>query len=143
MVLTSTGGRPKAQLWRFWRRSYLISTPDRGGAMATELNDQHDRRSAISAFVWMRRDRLERQFVDRVRAMAGLHLAAGDGVERAAYELVGELREEGLRCEHVLVALKALLKRSAAEPRVLISEIVPLCITYYYKPQASRSATAP
>ena len=45
-----------------------------------------------------------------------------------------ELREEGLRCEHMLLALKALLKRGAAEPRMLISEIVPLCITYYYKP---------
>ena len=64
--------------------------------MATELNDSHDRRSAISPSTWMRRDRLERQFLDRVRAMAGLHLAAGDGVERAAYQLVDELREGGL-----------------------------------------------
>ncbi len=80
--------------------------------MATELNDSHDRHAAISPSMWMRRDRLERQFLDRVRAMAGLHLAAGDGVEGAAYELVDELREEGLRCEHMLLALKALLKRS-------------------------------
>ena len=41
------------------------------------------------------------------------------------------------------LALKALLKRSAAEPRMLISEIVPLCITYYYNPQALRGGTAP
>lgn len=142
MVFTSTAGRPNAHLWRFWRRSYLISMPDRG-AMATELNDSHDRHAAISPSMWMRRDRLERQFLDRVRAMAGLHLAAGDGVEGAAYELVDELREEGLRCEHMLLALKALLKRSAGEPHMLIREIVPLCIIYYYKPPVIRGATAP
>lgn len=66
--------------------------------------------------------------------MPDLHLTAGDGVERAIYELVDELRAEGLRCEHMLLALKALLRRSAAEPHMLIREMVPLCISYYYKP---------
>ena len=64
--------------------------------------------------------------------MMGLHLTAADGVERAAYDLVDELREEGLRCEQTLLALKALVRRSAAEPHLLTREIVPLCITYYY-----------
>ena len=31
------------------------------------------------------------------------------------------------------LALKALVKRSAAQPHVLIGEIVPLCITHYYE----------
>jgi hypothetical protein len=103
------------------------------GAMETRLSDPHDRPSAISSATRTRRDRVEQQFVDKVRAMVGAHLTAADGVERAAYELVDELREEGLRCEHALVALKALVKRNAVQPYVLLSEIVPLCITYYYK----------
>jgi hypothetical protein len=106
--------------------------------MATGLSDSHDRPSAISTATWIRRDRLEQQFLANVRAMVGLHLTAGDGVERAAYALVDELREEGLRCEHTLLALKALVKRTAAQPQMLISEIVPLCITYYYTPAAAR-----
>ncbi|GEM_PF-4777622 len=101
--------------------------------MATEHSDQHTHLSAISPSTRTRRARLEQQFLEKVRSMAGLHLAAGDGVERAAYELVDELRGEGLRCEHMLLALKALLKRSAAEPHLLTRELVPLCITYYYK----------
>ncbi len=68
--------------------------------------------------------------------MAGLHLSAADGVERAAYELVDILREDGLQCEHALLALKALVRRSAAQPPMLISEIVPLCIAYYYTPKS-------
>jgi hypothetical protein len=107
------------------------------GTMQTGLSDPCDRTSANSALTatpaTARRDRVERQFVDKVRAMAGLHLTAADGVERAAYELVDVLREEGLHCEHALLALKALVRRSAAEPPMLISEIVPRCITYYYK----------
>jgi hypothetical protein len=59
-----------------------------------------------------------------------------DGVERAAYDLVDELREEGLRCEHALLAIRALVCRSAGQPHVVIREIVPLCITYYYAPQS-------
>jgi hypothetical protein len=55
-----------------------------------------------------------------------------DGVERAAYAFVDELRDEGLYCEHALLALKVLVKQSAAQPRVLINELVPLCITHYY-----------
>jgi hypothetical protein len=102
-------------------------------AMATEHTDPYDRLSALSPSKWTRRDRLEQQFLEKVRAMVGLHLAVADGVERSAYELVDELRDEGLRCEHVLLALKALVKRSAAQPLMLISEIVPLCITHYYK----------
>ncbi len=49
-----------------------------------------------------------------------------------------ELREEGLRCEHTLLALKALVRRTAAQPQMLISEIVPLCIIYYYAPAPAR-----
>ncbi len=56
--------------------------------MATGLSDSHDRHSAISPATWLRRDRLEQQFLAKVRAMAGFHLTAGDGVERAAYALV-------------------------------------------------------
>jgi hypothetical protein len=104
--------------------------------MATGLSDSQDRSSTISQATWARRERLERQFLDRVRAMTGLHLTAADGVERAAYDLVDELREEGLRCEQTLLALKALVRRIAAEPQMLISEIVPLCIIYYYTPQS-------
>ena len=101
--------------------------------MATGLSDPHDRPSAISPPSWARRERMEQQFVQEIRAMPGLHLTADDGVERAAYALVDELREEGLRCEHALLALKVLVKRCAAQPHVLISEIVPLCITHYYR----------
>jgi hypothetical protein len=101
--------------------------------MATEHSDPHDWLSAISPRKWTRRDRLEQQFLERVRGMTGLHLTAADDVERAACELIDELREEGLRCEHVLLALKALVRRSAAQRPMLMSEIVPLCITYYYK----------
>jgi hypothetical protein len=108
--------------------------------METGLSDPHDRPSANSLSTSTstpgRRARVERQFVDKVRAMAGLHLTAGDGVERAAYELLDILREEGLHCEHALLALKALVRRDAAQPSVLISEIVPLCITYYYTPKS-------
>jgi hypothetical protein len=104
--------------------------------MATGLRDSQDRPSGVSQATWARRDGLERQFLDKVRGMVGFHLTTADGVERAAYDLVDELREEGLRCEHTLVAVKALLCRSAAQPRVLIKEIVPLCITYYYAPQS-------
>jgi hypothetical protein len=106
--------------------------------MATGLNDSHDRPPAISPATWVRRDRLEQQFLAKVRAMADFHLTAADGVERAAYALVDELREEGLRCEHALLALKALVRRAAAQPQMLISEIVPLCITYYYTPAPAR-----
>jgi hypothetical protein len=83
----------------------------------------------------VRRERAERELVERMRAMAGSHLTTADGVERAAYELIDELREEGLHCEHALLAVKALVKRVLAEPRVLLSEIVPRCITYYYTPK--------
>jgi hypothetical protein len=100
--------------------------------MATGLSDSQDRPSRISQARWTRRDRLERQFLDKVRGMASFHLTGADGVERAAYALVEELREEGLRCEHALLAIKALVCRSAEQPHVLIREIVPLCITYYY-----------
>jgi hypothetical protein len=102
--------------------------------MATGLSDSHDRPSAFSAAAWARRDRLERKFLDKVRAMVGFHLVAADGVERAAYDLVDELRDEGLRCEHMLLAIKALVCRGAEQPHVLTKEIVPLCITYYYAP---------
>jgi hypothetical protein len=101
--------------------------------MATEHSDPYDRLSAIFPRRWTRRDLLEQQFLEKVRGMAGLHLTAADHVEHSAYELVDDLRQEGLRCEHVLLAIKALLRRSAAQPAMLISEIVPLCITYYYK----------
>jgi hypothetical protein len=108
------------------------------GVMATGLSDSYDRPAAISPSTWVRRDRLEQQFLARVRAMRSFHLTAGDGIERAAYALVDELREEGLRCEHALLALKALVRRTAAQPQMLISEIVPLCITYYYTPAPAR-----
>src|ERR1700728_3349641 len=104
--------------------------------MATGLSDSQGRLAAISQATWAQRDRVERQFLDKVRGMAGFHLTIADGVERAAYDLVDELREEGLRCEHALVAIKALVCRSGEQPHVLIREIVPLCITYYYAPQS-------
>jgi hypothetical protein len=63
--------------------------------MATGLSDSQDRPSRISQARWTRRDRLERQFLDKVRGMASFHLTGADGVERAAYALVEELREEG------------------------------------------------
>jgi hypothetical protein len=100
--------------------------------MDTGLSDPHDRPSAVSPPSWALRDRLEQQFLQKIRAMVGLHLTADDGVERSAYALVDELRAEGLHCEHALLALKALVKRSTAQPNVLIGEIVPLCITHYY-----------
>lgn len=100
--------------------------------MATGLNDPFDRPAPISPASWSRRNRLEQQFLRRIRALAGYHLTAGDGVARAAYALVDELREEGVRCEHALIALKALVLRSAAHPRAVVNELVPLCINYYY-----------
>jgi hypothetical protein len=108
------------------------------GAMETRLSDPHGRPSANapSTFTSARRDCVEQRFVDKVRGMVGLHLTAADGVERAAYELVDVLCEEGLHCEHALLALKALVRHSAAQPHVLLSEIVPLCITYYYTPKS-------
>ena len=106
--------------------------------MATGLSDPNDRRSAISAPTWARRERVEQQFVDRVHAMADSHLTAGDGVERAAFELIDQLRDEGLHCEHALLAVKALVRRTVAQPHVLLREIVPRCITYYYIPKSRR-----
>ena len=106
--------------------------------MATGLSDSYDRPPAISPATRVRRDRLEQQFLARVRAMAGFHLTAGDGVEWAAYALVSQLRAEGLRCEQTLLALKALVRGAAAQPEMLISEIVPLCIAYYYRPAPAR-----
>jgi hypothetical protein len=106
--------------------------------METRLSDPHDRPAANSqsTSTSARRDRVERQFVDKVRGMVSLHLTSADGVERAAYELVDVLREEGLYCEHALLALKALVRRSVAESQVLLGEIVPRCITYYYTPKS-------
>jgi hypothetical protein len=110
--------------------------------METRLGDPHDRPSAnsqstsTSTSTSARRDRMERHLVDKVRAMVSLHLTAADGVERAAYELVDVLREEGLHCEHALLAVKALVRRTVAEPHMLLGEIVPRCITYYYTPKS-------
>jgi hypothetical protein len=137
VVFTSTAGRISETLCASGGAPFR-SGWSAEGVMATGLNDSHDRPAAISPPTWVRRDRLEQQFLAKVRAMAGFHLAAGDGVERAAYALVDELREEGLRCEHTLLALKALVRRTAAQPQMLISEIVPLCITYYYTPATAR-----
>jgi hypothetical protein len=87
-----------------------------------------------------RRVRAERAFLDKIRARGGLRLAAGDGVELTAYALVDELRDEGLRCEHVILALKALVHTAAGQPSALLRELVPLCIVYYYAPANEREA---
>ena len=99
--------------------------------MDAGLSESDDRSPRIPAGPRARRGHLEQQFVDKVRAMNGLHLTATDGVERAALELVNELREEGL--EQALLVLKSLVTRCAAVPQVLIGEIVPRTIVYYYK----------
>ncbi len=101
--------------------------------METGLRDSHDRHFAISPATGARRDRVERQFLAKVYAMSSYHLTAADGVERAAYDVVDELRAEGMRCEHMLLALKALVAGSAEQPHVLISELVPRCIVHYYE----------
>jgi hypothetical protein len=99
------------------------------------LSDRHDRTfpNSASPSPASRRERLERHLADRVRAMGGLRLTVMSGVERAAYELVDELRMDGLHCEHTLLVLKEIVKRSTANPHVVIGELVPLCIAHYYK----------
>jgi hypothetical protein len=98
--------------------------------MATGLGDSQDWHFAHSPPT--RRDRLEAVFLAKVRGRSEFHLKPGDGVERAANDLVDAMREEGLRCEQVVLALKALVKESAEQPHVLTSEIVPRCIARYY-----------
>jgi hypothetical protein len=77
-------------------------------------------------------DSAEHQFLDALRALRGSGLTAADGVERAVYVLVDELRHDGLRCEQALLAVKALVRRAAAHPDALLTELVPLCIVRYY-----------
>lgn len=87
-----------------------------------------------------RRDLAESELFERLHAMRQRHLNPADGVERTAYVLVDELRDEGMRCEQVLLALKALVNHASAHPGALLTELVPLCIIYYYAPASRREA---
>jgi hypothetical protein len=101
--------------------------------MATEWSGPWNSLSANPSRT--RLDSAEQHVLDTLRAVRGSGLTAADGVERAVYVLVDELRHEGLRCEQALLAVKALVRRAAAHPDALLIDIVPLCIARYYAPE--------
>ena len=73
--------------------------------------------------------------------MHGAHMSATDGVARAAFELVDELRNQGMRCEQALLAVKATVLREATYPAVVNDEIVSLCIVHYYDKRGIGAST--
>ena len=98
--------------------------------MATEWGGPSNSPSAIPSRAIL--DSAERHFLDTLRALRGSRLTAANGVERAVFVLVDQMRDDGLRCEQALLAVKALVRRAAAYPDAVLTEIVPLCIARYY-----------
>jgi hypothetical protein len=80
----------------------------------------------------LRSDRAEARLGAALRSMHGAHLIHADGVEVALCAFVDELKDEGLLCEKVLLAVKRRVAASAWYPDVLLGDIVPICITHYY-----------
>src|ERR1700722_10961857 len=83
-------------------------------------------------------DRAEARLGAALRSMQGAHLVHADGVEAALCAFVAALKDEGLLCEKVLLAVKRRVVESAWYPGVLLGDIVPICITHYYRGTSHR-----